>query len=339
MKKPVEVLITMPFSDSLVEPLRDVSKKLSITVLPAKVPQDIPSDVWKSVEVLYTNNVIPAPLEAPHLKWIQFHWAGIDRLIDTPLLQQSLAITTTLSGAHASQMGEYILMMLLALGHKMPSMFEFQKNANWPKDRWDHFAPIELRGATVGIVGYGSIGRQVARLLQSFGTTVLAAKRNAMQAKDTGFIMDGLGDPKGEFVHRIYPFQALKSMLKECDFLVVAVPLTEETNSLIGEEEFAAIKPGAALVDVSRGGVIDHAALIAALKTQKLSGAALDVFPTEPLPKESPLWDMPNLIISPHISGITSHYDERAMLLFSENIRRYVEGVELLNQFDLERGY
>jgi phosphoglycerate dehydrogenase-like enzyme len=236
-------------------------------------------------------------------------------------------------------MGEYVLMMLLALGHKMPSLFAHQKNAAWPKDRWEKFSPLELRGATVGIVGYGSIGRQVARLLQAFGAKVLAVKRDAMQTKDTGYVMEGLGDPEGDFAHRIYPFQALKSMLKECDFVVVAVPLTEKTQGLIGEEEFAAMKPGSALVDVSRGGVIDHDALVSALKTDKLSGAALDVFPTEPLPKESHLWDLPNLIISPHIAGVTTHYDERAMRLFAENLKRYIEGESLFNQFEIERGY
>ena len=251
MNRPVEVLITMPFSQPLVEPLREISKNLTITVQPAKETQDIPADLWKRVEVLYTNHVIPASPEAPYLKWIQFHWAGIDSLVENPLLQQSLAITTTLSGAHASQMGEYILMMLLALGHKIPSLNAHQKKAEWPKDRWERFVPTELRGATVGIVGYGSIGRQVARLLQSFGATVLATKRDAMQPKDTGYVVEGLGDPNGDFVHRIYPFQALKSMLKECDFVVVAVPLTNSTRSLIGTEEFAAMKPGAYLVDVS----------------------------------------------------------------------------------------
>jgi phosphoglycerate dehydrogenase-like enzyme len=339
MNRPIEVLITMPFPPSLVEPLREISKNLAIAVYPAKETQDIPMELWKRVEVLYTNHVIPAPLEAPYLKWIQFHWAGIDSLVETPLLQQSLAITTTLSGAHASQMGEYILMMLLALGHKMSSLHAHQKKAEWPKDRWERFSPTELRGATVGIVGYGSIGRQAARLLQTFGTTVLAAKRDAMQTRDMGYVMEGLGDPDGDFVHRIYPFQALKSMLKECDFVVVAVPLTNNTRGLLGPEEFAAMKPGAYLVDVSRGGVIDHSALIAAIKAHKLAGAALDVFPVEPLAKESPLWEMPNVIITPHISGVTSHYDARAMALFAENLKRYLAEEPLLNQFDIERGY
>jgi phosphoglycerate dehydrogenase-like enzyme len=191
----------------------------------------------------------------------------------------------------------------------------------------------------VGIVGYGSIGRQVARQLYSFGSTVLATKRDARQPADSGYSPDGWGDPRGEFVHRLYPAEALRSMLKACDFVVVTVPLTPQTRNLIGAEELAAMRPTACLVDVSRGGVVNHPALIAALRDRRIAGAALDVFPEEPLPEDSPLWKMGSVILTPHISGNTPHYDERAVELFAENLRRHISGQPLLNRISVEQGY
>ena len=339
MTKPIEVLITLPFPKARIEELRAVSNKLHITAHPAQSLQEVPHELWEQTEVLYTNHVLPTPLQAPRLKWIQFHWAGIDRLKGAPIFDQVGVAATTQSGIHAPQMGEYVLMMMLALGHKMPRIFKYQNKNQWPEERWETLKPIELRTATVGIVGYGSIGRQTARLLHTFGATVLATKFNAMQVEDPGYIMEGTGDPDGDYPHRIYPFQALKSMLTECDFVVVAVPLTDETRGLIGAEELAVMKPTAYIVDVSRGTVIDHNALIPALKEKRIAGAALDVFSTEPLHHASPLWQMDNVILTPHIAGVSAHYDERAMGLFAENLKRYLSGENLLNQFDFELGY
>jgi phosphoglycerate dehydrogenase-like enzyme len=176
-------------------------------------------------------------------------------------------------------------------------------------------------------------------LLRQFGATVLATKNDAMHPADSGYAIEGIGDPPGDFVHRLYPAQALKSMLKDCDFIVVAVPLTNETLGLVDAQVLAACKPGAYLVDISRGGIVDHAALIKALNEHKLAGAALDVFPEEPLPKKSPLWETPNVIITPHVAGISAYYDERAMALFAENLTRYVADLPLYNIYDLKKGY
>jgi phosphoglycerate dehydrogenase-like enzyme len=339
MSRNTRVLITVPFDEKLIDALRAVSSLLEINLTKARTAEDIPADIWRQTDVLYSGGIVPQLEQAPNLKWIQFHFAGIDRLVNMPFLQQAGVIITTLSGAHAPQMGEYIVMMLLALGHKLPGLLGLKNKADWPPDRFERFRPRELRGSTVGIIGYGSIGRETARLLQPFGVTVLATKWNAMQPQDTGYTQEGLGDPPGDLPHRIYPFQAIKSMISECDFLVVAVPLTPSTQGLIGTEELAVMKPHTYLIDVSRGGVIDHIALIRALKDKKIAGAALDVFPEEPLPPNSPLWKFPNVIISPHISGNTPHYDQRAMALFIENMRRYLGGDPLHNRFEAERGY
>ena len=339
MSEPIEILITMPFPERLIERLAEVSPRLKITVHKAKKVEDISSELWSRVQVLYTNQVVPPPELVPRLRWIQFHWAGVDHIIDDPILRVPGLVATSLSGAVASQMAEYILMILLAMGHRLPDLIAAQKRSDWPSDRWERFSPKELRGSTVGIVGYGSIGRQLARLLYPLGAIVLASKKNAMQPQDDGYIPDGMGDPGGDFVHRLYPNQALHSMLKECDFVVITVPKTPKNTNLIAEEELAVLKPSAYLVDVSRGGILNHQALIQALKANKIAGAALDVYPQEPLPADSPLWKLPNVILTPHIAGNTPHYDERAVDLFAANLQRFLSGQSLYNRIDPEQGY
>ncbi|MEW6718420.1 MAG: D-2-hydroxyacid dehydrogenase [Chloroflexota bacterium] len=338
-EKTLEILITLPFTDELIAPLREVAPRANIIVHPARDAKEIPKGIWERVVVLYTHDVLPAPESVPKLKWIQCHWAGIDGLLKAPILYQEGIMVTTLSGAAVPQMGEYILMMMLALGHHLPALIANQAKTGWPPDRWERFAPVELSNSTVGIVGYGSLGREVARLLQAYGATVLATKRDAMQPTDKGYAPEGRGDPEGDFAHRLYPPEALCSMLKECDFVVITVPLTPETHNLIDESELKALKPTAFLVDVSRGGVVNLQALRQALESGEIAGAALDVFPQEPLLPDSPLWHLPNVIITPHISGVTKHYDERAIALFAANLERYLQGKPLFNLFNPQLGY
>jgi phosphoglycerate dehydrogenase-like enzyme len=339
MTTPIEVLITLPFSDELVNQLRGISPRLKFTISKARKTEEVPHELWSQVEVLYTNNVIPTPEQAPLLRWIQFHWAGIDHVIDSPILSQPGVVCTTLSGAAASKLAEYAVMMMLAMGHRLPELMENQRKAEWPRDRWERFIPQELSESTVGIIGYGSIGRQIAKILHTFGATVLATKRDPMHPEDTGYIPNGQGDPGGDLVRRLYPPQAIRPMFRECDFVVITVPLTSETQGLIGAEELAVLKPTAFLIDISRGGVIDLPALVSALKENRIAGAALDVFPEEPLPADHPLWKLPNVIITPHISGNTRHYDQRALALFAENLQRYLDGQTLHNQLNPQRGY
>ncbi len=336
---PIETLITVPFTELLLNRLQGISPQLHIASFLASRAEDIPAEIWARTEILYTATILPMPEQVPALRWVQFHFAGIDRYVDTPIVQKDGLMVTNISGAAVPQMAEYVITMILALGRKIPALGASQKKSEWPKDRFERFSPFELRGKTVGIVGYGSIGRQVARLLQPFGVTVLATKRNAKQPQDTDYTIEGMGDPHGDLVHRLYPSQALHSMLKECHFVVVTIPLTPQTHSLLDAKALAALKPGAYLVDVSRGGIVEPAALLEALKNGQLAGAALDVFPEEPLPASSPLWQLPNVIITPHISGSSPNYNERAVDLFSENLHRYLSGLPLYNLFDPQRGY
>lgn len=260
-------------------------------------------------------------------------------MLDSDIFENPEIQITSLSGANASQVSEHILAMMLALGRRLPDLARHQGRNDWPTDRNKRFTPLELRGSTVGIVGYGSLGRQTARLLHTFGADILASKVDLNQLEDQGYTPDNMGDPEGALPKRIYPAEALRSMFKDCDFVIITTPLTDKSRGMIGQPQLDAMKPTAFLIDVSRGGVIDHEALIQSLQTQKIAGAALDVFPEEPLASDSPLWEMKNVIISPHIAGISKLYEQRAFTLFEENLQRYLEGQPLLNIVDPQQGY
>lgn len=335
----VDVLVTLPFSEQHINELREISPRLRVLFQPVRRPEDVSHEIWSRTEVLYTDQILPTPEQAANLRWLQCHFAGIESLLDSPLLQKKDLMVTTLSGAAAPQMAEFAITMMLTLGHRLPEMAQAQAKADWPKDRWERFSPVELRGSTVGIVGYGSIGRETARLARAFGANVLAVKRDVMHPEDTGYHLPGLGDPGGDLFNRLYPPQALRSMLNACDFVVVTLPLTAETRNIIGAAELAAMKPSAYLIHLARGAVIDPAALLSTLQERRIAGAALDVFPEEPLPANSPLWRLPNVIITPHMAGVSPHYNERAIQLFADNLKRYLSGAPLLNRYNPERGY
>lgn len=337
----INVLVTMPFPESLMSKLATVSPRLNVMQREAKVAEDY-SDITGEIDVLYASwraETLPNPGEAPRLRWVQLHSAGIDQILEHPVYTESQIMITTTSGIHAIPMAEYTMAQVLAFAHHLPSMFEDKANATWPHGRWDRYVPGELRGATIGIVGYGSIGREIARLAQAFGMRVLAMKRNVRSVTDEAYSLPGLGDPEGDIPERIYPPEALRSFVSECDYVVLTTPLTPSTYHMIDAAALVAMKPGAVLINIARGDVVDEQALAAALEKGTIAGAALDVFSTEPLTPDSPLWKLTNTIISPHVSGFTPQYDERATDLFAENLRRFIAGESLLNLVDREHGY
>jgi phosphoglycerate dehydrogenase-like enzyme len=340
MQDQLNVLVLINFSDAILERLKAISPRLRITRRQAKDADDVPLDLWRTVDILYTGLIAPEPETVPRLRWIQSHFAGVDWLMAQPLLTSEDITVTTTSGIHAPNMAEYTLAMILAFAHRLPIMWQLQTNASWPDNRQELLLPHELRGATLGIIGYGSIGRATARLAQTIGMQVLATKRDVFHPNAPNeYQVPGTGDSDGVYVNRLYPPEALKSMLADCDFVQVAVPSTPGNFHLMDESAIGAMRKTAILINVARGDVVDEAALVRALQSKQIGGAALDVFEKEPLPADSPLWKLDNVLISPHIAGNTAHYNELAAEVLAQNLERYLTDLELLNRVDRVRGY
>jgi phosphoglycerate dehydrogenase-like enzyme len=334
----IVVLSTMRFTDELLDKLRAVSPRLMVKQRDCRNAKQVEQALEESVEVLYTS-YLPVDLgRASKLKWVQMHMAGIDHLLDHPIMKSDILLTTA-SGIHATTIVEYVFASILAFNRRVPQMLYYQSRCEWPKGRWHLFARPELRDSTLGIIGYGSIGREVGRIARCFGMRVVATKRSVSQMRDVGYVAQDTGDKEGVLLDEVFPPERLSEMLSLCDYVVVAVPLTLETRKLIGKAELRAMKPSAYLVNISRGGTVDEVALLRALQEGWIAGAGLDVFEEEPLSSDSPLYELENIILSPHVAGFTLRYDERASDLFAENLRRYLAGERLLNLMDKARGY
>ena len=338
--KNVRVLCTLRFTEPLLNRLRAVSDRLQIVQQTCRTIQEVAAALAEhpETEVLYSFHAPPDALErAPGLRWLQLHSAGADHLLGHPLMSSDVAITTT-SGIHATPIAEYVLASMLAHRWRVPHWTHCQREGAWPSERWNLYARPELRGSTLGILGYGSIGREVGRLAQAFKMRVLALSRSGRRA-ESGYSVVDTGDPAGDIPERFFQPEELHGMLAECDYVVVALPLTPETRHFVNEAALRAMKPSAYLVNIARGEIVDEAALVRALRAGWIAGAGLDVFEQEPLPADSPLWDLDNALISPHVAGFTPRYDERAVDLFATNLTRYLQGQPLLNMVNKERGY
>ena len=266
---------------------------------------------------------------APHLHWLQCSSAGVDGLLPTGVLDaDSGVIVTTATGVHATTISEYVFGSILMFNRNWPEMVRLQDRHVWPRSAsWYNLGARELVDQTVGIIGLGHIGRRVAQLARAFGMHVLATRRT---------VSNGEKDPD---VDQLYPMEQLQELLRLSDYIVLAVPLTQETEKLMGEAELRVMPRNAYLVNVARGRVVDEEALIRALQERWIAGAGLDVTEEEPLPANSPLYSMPNVILTPHISGLSAHYVKRLTALFAENLQRYRSGQPLRNRYDPERGY
>ncbi len=334
----IPVLVTLRFTDDQLATLRSLSPRVQVEQRVVTRDAQLADVLDPSIVVLYAGGA-DFPLAAtPHLRWIQLHNAGVEHVYATEAWRSDIPITS-MTGIHAVPIAEYTIGLMLAWAHHVPRMLAYQARAEWATNRWANFVPRELRGMTLGLVGYGAIGREVARLGQAMGMRVLATKRVTSDPQYHGWRLKGTGDPNGTIPSRYYPPDAISDMLVLSDYVVVSTPLTPATRELIGREEIAAMRPDAFLVNVARGGVIDQAALIEALRAGRLGGAGLDVFEPEPLPADSPLWGMENVIISPHISGFTPRYDDWAADVFAHNLRRFLDNDPLLNLVDRKRGY
>ena len=331
-----EVLVTMRFDEAQLARLRAVSPELRVTCA------DPDAADYSKTEVLYAGAPPRALAQAPSLRWVQLHMAGVNALYDHPLYTQSTATLTTTSGVHAATIAEYAITMLLSLAHRVPAMVEWQRRGGWPPDeqRWPLFVPTEIRGATLGIIGYGSIGRELARIAKTaFAMRVLACKRDPSRREDTGYFPPGTGDPEGRLPDAWFPREKLRDLLAESDVVVMAAPLTPDTERMLGAAELAAMRPSAYFINVGRGATVDEPALAAALRERRLAGAAIDVFAQEPPPAGHPFYALDNAIVSPHVSGFLPSYDEGCVDLFAENLRRHLAGQPLLNQVNRAAGY
>ena len=255
---------------------------------------------------------------AGRLRLIQMPGAGVDSLLPDPDLPEQVRVANC-RGIHEPEMAEFTLALLLAVAKRIP-----RAAAQQARREWRMYAGLRLEGATVGILGLGAVGHSLARRCKALGMRVIGTRHS--------------GEPL-EQVDRVYRPDETSTVLAESDVVVVVLPLTPETRGSIDAAALAQMKPRALLVNVARGGIVDEAALAAALEEGRIGGAAVDVFEEEPLPADSPLWGAPNTLVTPHVAGLTRDYMSRVAALFFENIRRLERGAPLLNEIDRSRGY
>jgi phosphoglycerate dehydrogenase-like enzyme len=255
----------------------------------------------------YSRQFFSTVRKAPGLKWLHVFNAGVDHPIYAEMLQRGVRLTTS-AGTTAVPIAQTAITGLLMLARNFPRWLNAQREHRWDPARAPHF-PRDLPGQTVLIVGLGSIGSEIARLARVLGLKVIGVRRSQQKP----------GDP----VDELHPPQKLPELLPRADWLVIASPLTAETRGLINADLLALLPQGARIINIGRGEIIDEAAMIEALRSGHLSGAYLDVFEKEPLPAESPLWDLPNVLVSPHNSAAASGNDERVYQLFVANLENW----------------
>ncbi|MFL5733111.1 MAG: D-2-hydroxyacid dehydrogenase [Chloroflexia bacterium] len=276
-------------------------------------------------EVLFSFGIPPEWLsKAPALRWVQLASAGSDQAFRTGIFRERPdLIVTTASGLHEVPISEHIVAMILHFSRGFHRAVR-----NQPMHKWERFSLDEAHGKTVCLIGYGPIARRAAGLCAALGMRVLAVRGSLLEQQ-----------PGQDGVERFYPPSYLDEALAESDYVVVAAPRTPQSEGMIGTRQFEAMKPGAVLINISRGALVDEEALVQALRSGKLAGAGLDVFTQEPLPESSPLWDLPNVLITPHNSGSNPHYNRRATNIFCDNLARFLRGEPMRNQVIAERGY
>lgn len=265
------------------------------------------------------------------LRWVQNPAVGVGSLL-YPEFVASPIVLTSARGVRARAIAEHVLGVTIALARQLHVAIRHQAAHEWALDQLESGRSIfTLQGRRMGIVGLGSIGLEVARVAAAFGVRVSAIRKRAGQTRREG--------REGVTIDEVLEPERLHDLLAKSDVVVLAAPLTPETHHLIGPAALARIKRGALLVNVGRGKLLDDDAVVEALEDGRLGGAALDVFTHEPLDPASPYWDLPNVIVTPHISGAMEDYWTPLVALFSENLRRFEAGQPLLNVVDKQAGY
>jgi phosphoglycerate dehydrogenase-like enzyme len=262
----------------------------------------------------------------PELRWVHSANAGVERVLTPTAAHRGLRITNA-RGVFSEPIAEYVVMMVLVVIRRLPQLLFLQRERTWQP-----LTAREMRDVTIGVVGLGSIGQAVARLSLAFGARVLATRRAAGEGI-------GSDDPGLAGIERVLPPEGLPELLAESDFVVLALPLTRATESMFDAATLAGFKPGAWIINVARGGLIDERALVRALREGHLGGAVLDTFREEPLPADSPLYGMTNVIVTPHTSWSSGRVLDRSIELFCDNLVRFREDRPLLNLVDAAQGY
>ncbi|HEU4673375.1 MAG TPA: D-2-hydroxyacid dehydrogenase [Candidatus Limnocylindrales bacterium] len=273
---------------------------------------------------------------APRLRWIHSASAGVERVL-TPASRERGLVITNARGVFSRPIAEYVLLMILAVSRRLPQLLELQRERTWQP-----LEGAELRDVTIGIAGYGSIGRAVAALAAPFGARIVAVRRRPEEGGGAAMdeaVLDGDADLPPARVDRVLGPNDLPDLVAESDFVVLAMPLTPETEDVVDADLLARFKPGAWLINVARGRLVDERALLRALEEGPLGGAVLDAFRDEPLPPSSPFYDRPNAIVTPHTSWSSGRVLDRSVELFCANLRRYAAGEPLLNVVDPAVGY
>lgn len=256
--------------------------------------------------------------KAEKLRFIQTIGAGVDAVLPAPDLSEDVKIANA-RGVHAVQMGEFALAMMLHFAKDVPRMLRQQA-----AKEWDMFFAPSLAGATCGILGLGAIGEAIAERATYLGMRVIGTQRT----------------PKAsEHVEKVYLPEETDKVVAEADYLILVLPLTDATRGLMDGAMLAKMKPDAVLINLARGGVVDEMALLEVLRNDKIKGAAMDVFEEEPLPSDNPLWDAPNLLITPHMAAVSDNYIPMVTEILIDNLHRLDAGEPLHNQIDRERGY
>lgn len=265
---------------------------------------------WMDIRQLY--------VAGPNLKWVHALSAGVEKLT-FPEIQTGNTLLTNSKGIHGIPVSEHVFSLMLAFTRGLPQLLRQQKEKIWRRVPTD-----EIHEKTIGIVGLGSIGREIAKKAKGMNMTVLATKREV-----TAEI----------FVDKLYTPDKIHDMLSQCDFVVAALPLTDETKNFFTLEHFTSMKRTAYFFNIARGSVVNEDHLAQALQQGLIQGAGLDVFTEEPLPETSPLWEMDNVIITPHLAALSPYYLDRAIKLFADNLHRFVSGGEMVNVVDKMKGY
>jgi D-2-hydroxyacid dehydrogenase (NADP+) len=317
MQKKIKVLVNYrDLSEALVQRIRDISGRVEVAVVnddksALKVGMDAEVIFGKFNKELFSS--------AKRLRWVQTKGAGVDGLLFPEFIESNVALTSA-SGIHGIQISEMIIAMMLVLTKQMHKFMRYKFEA-----KWQPHTPDELAGKIVGILGLGSIGSETAKKTKCLGMKIIALKKHPTK--------------KPYYVDEILGSEGLDRLLRQSDFVVLTLPLTDETYHMIGEEQFRSMKPTAYVINMGRGALIDTNALLKALKEGWIAGAGLDVFENEPLPVDSELWKLDNVVITPHVAGSSPYYDERAVEIFCDNLKRYIEGKPLRKEVDKKAGY